>query len=180
MLTWVAAGTRGDLGRKEVGNNSVFVGGPHGSVAPQKCRPRTLLAAKADAAIDQPLDKPLESHRHLDQPALQAGRYPVDHAAADNSLADSHRLGPLRTVGKKVRNGNCEIVIRIEQSMTVADYSVPIGVGITREGNIEAVFEADHARHRIHRGRVHSDLAVPIDGHEPKGRVDSMIDHFKI
>ena len=72
MFTRIAAGASGDLCGEQVGNNSVFVGRPHGAVAPQKRRSRALLAAEADAAIDEPLDKPLEAHRHFDQSAVQA------------------------------------------------------------------------------------------------------------
>ena len=35
---------------------------------------------------------------------------------------------------------------------------------------------ADQPRHRVRRRAVHPDLAVPVDGHEPEGRIDRVAD----
>src|SRR5215510_3201608 len=64
--------------------------------------------------------------------------------------------------------------------MTAAYNSVPIGIGVAGKGYIESILEADHAGHRIHRRRVHPDLAVPIDGHEAEGRIDGVVHDLQI
>src|SRR5262245_24242102 len=64
--------------------------------------------------------------------------------------------------------------------MTAAYNSVPIGIGVAGKGYIESILEADHAGHRIHRRRVHPDLAVPIDGHEAEGRIDGVVHDLHI
>ena len=42
-------------------------------------------------------------------------------------------------------------MVGIEQPLTVTDYSMAIGIGVTRKRNVESVFQTDHARHRVHR-----------------------------
>src|SRR6516165_2734126 len=88
VLTGVATRACGYLGGEQVGNQPVFVRGPHGAVTPQETRPRTFLAAKTDRAIEESLDEPLESDRNLDEPPAQMCSHAIDHAAADDRLAD--------------------------------------------------------------------------------------------
>ena len=57
---------------------------------------------------------------------------------------------------------------------------MPIMVGIAGEGDVEAILETDQALHCVGRGWIHADLAVPIDRHEPKGRIDDLIDDREI
>src|SRR5437773_10999853 len=59
--------------------------------------------------------------------------------------------------------------------MAAAYNSVPIGIGVAGERYVESLLEANHTCHRIHRRRVHADLAVPIDGHEAEGWIDDVV-----
>ena len=54
---------------------------------------------------------------------------------------------------------------------------MPIGVGVVGEGDVEAVAHADQTGHRIGRGAIHPDLAVPVSRHEAEGRIDRFVDH---
>src|SRR5258705_7231299 len=64
--------------------------------------------------------------------------------------------------------------------MAAAYNSVPIGVGVARKGHVESLLETDHACHCISRRRVHPDLAVPIDRHEVKRRIDDVVHDLQI
>src|SRR5689334_1791911 len=52
---------------------------------------------------------------------------------------------------------------------------MPVVVCIVAEGDIEAIFQGDEIRHRIGRRTVHANLPVPIERHEPEGRIDGGI-----
>src|SRR5271165_3242483 len=71
MLARILAGASSDFSSEQVRYDAVLVGRPYRAVAPQKCRSRALFPAKADGAIGEPRDEPLESHGHFDQPAVQ-------------------------------------------------------------------------------------------------------------
>src|SRR5215813_6913781 len=64
--------------------------------------------------------------------------------------------------------------------MAAAHDSVPIGIGIAGEGYVKSLLEADHARHRVYRRRVHADLAVPIHCHKPESRIDVVVHDLQI
>jgi hypothetical protein len=81
---------------------------------------------------------------------------------------------------EQVENGDCKVVVGIQQSGVAGYDAVPIGVGIASEGDFEAILEADQALHRVGRGRIHPNLAVPIDRHEPEGRIDDFVHNRKI
>src|SRR5713101_2808927 len=66
------------------------------------------------------------------------------------------------------------------QSRAAAHDAVSIRIGVTGEGNIEAVFEANHARHCICGRWVHSDLSIPIDAHKAERGIDGMIYDFEV
>jgi hypothetical protein len=66
-------------------------------------------------------------------------------------------------------------VVRIEQSRAGRDNAVPVRVGIIGERDVEAILQLSEARHRVRRGAVHADPAVPVDGHEPEGWVDRVV-----
>ena len=51
---------------------------------------------------------------------------------------------------------------------------MPVVVGIAGEGDLEAILQANQPLHRIGRGWVHADLAIPVHGHEPERRVDGV------
>ena len=76
---------------------------------------------------------------------------------------------------EEVEDGDRKVVVGRQQPCALGDNSVPVMVGIAGEGDIEAILQADQALHRIGRGWVHADLAVPIDSHETEGRIDGLV-----
>ena len=88
VLARILARTRGDLGGEEIHDQTVFVGGPDGAVVTEEARPCALLAAEALRSVEQPGDEPLEADRDLEQPAAEFLHDAIDHAAADQRLAD--------------------------------------------------------------------------------------------
>ena len=52
---------------------------------------------------------------------------------------------------------------------------MPVVVGVAGEGDVEAILETDQALHGVGRGRIHANLTVPIDRHEPEGRIDDFV-----
>ena len=62
-----------------------------------------------------------------------------------------------------------------KQSRAPRDNPVPVMVRVAAEGNLEAILQADQRLHRIGRGWIHADLAVPVDRHETEGRVDGLV-----
>src|SRR5262245_26797824 len=64
--------------------------------------------------------------------------------------------------------------------MAAAYDAVTISVRVAGKSYVESVFEIDHSCHRINRRRIHPDLAVPIDRHEAKGRIDGVIHNLQI
>ena len=65
MLAGIAAGDSGDFGGQQVENNAIFIGGPDGAIFAQKRGAGALLTTKPVTAIDQTIDKPFETDRHL-------------------------------------------------------------------------------------------------------------------
>jgi hypothetical protein len=57
---------------------------------------------------------------------------------------------------------------------------VAIGVCIIGPSHSEAIFKLDEAGHRVRTGAVHPDLAVVIDRHKPKCRIDTRIDDCQV
>ncbi len=53
-------------------------------------------------------------------------------------------------------------------------------IRIAGKCNLITVLETDQALHRVAGGRVHANLAIPVDGHEAERRVDKFIDHIQI
>src|SRR5918996_117750 len=86
QLAGIRPGAGRQLCREQAGNEPVLVGRPHRAVAAQERGAGALLSAEAQRAVEQPLDEPLEAHRHLDEPPPEVGRHPVDHAARDHRL----------------------------------------------------------------------------------------------
>src|SRR5215510_10368561 len=64
--------------------------------------------------------------------------------------------------------------------MAATDNSVPVGIGVAGKSYVESFFEVDHACHRVHRRRIHPDLTVPINRHEPESRIDGVIHDLQI
>ena len=56
-----------------------------------------------------------------------------------------------------------EVMVGRHQTCAPGDDAVTVVVGIAGERDVEAVLESDQPLHRVRRGRVHADLAVPVD-----------------
>ena len=67
-----------------------------------------------------------------------------------------------------------------QQSRASGDNPVPVMVGVAGEGDVKAILHADQSLHRIGRGWVHADLAVPIHRHETEGRIDGLVDDREV
>ena len=146
----------------------------------QERRARALLAAEAERAVEQAVHEPLEADRHfVERPAELRGDA-IDHLAADHRLADRRAVAPLRPVLEEVVDGDREVVIGRQKPRAAGDDSVPVVVGVAGEGDIEAILQADQSLHRVGRGGIHADLAVPIDRHESESRIDRVVDDREV
>lgn len=121
----------------------------------------------------------LPSRRAKEAPAKLRGDA-IKHLTAHHRFADRRFLAPLWPVLEEVEDGDAQVVIGSKQAPTPRDDAVPVVVGITGEGQIKAVLHADQSLHRIGRGGVHADLPIPIHRHEPKGRIDGLVDHREV
>ena len=81
---------------------------------------------------------------------------------------------------EEVEDGDRKVVIGRQQARAPGDNPVPVMVGIAGEGDLELILQADQPLHRIGRGWVHADLAVPIDCHETEGRIDGLVDDREV
>ncbi len=57
---------------------------------------------------------------------------------------------------------------------------MPIVVGIAGKGDVVAIFELDEPLHGMGRGGIHANLAIPIERHESKRRIDCIVHHGKV
>src|SRR5262245_33782356 len=102
MLPWILARAGGNFRSQQVRNKAIFIGCPDGSIATQKCCARALFATKTERAVNQSFDEPLKAHGDFNEPPAKFLHHSVDHAAADDSLADRDRLRPLGAVREKI------------------------------------------------------------------------------
>ena len=179
-LAGVAPAAGRHLGRQQAQDQAVLVGRPGRAIAAQERRARALLAAEPERAVEQPVDEPLEAHRHLDEPAPEAGDDAIDDAAADQRLAHPGVAGPVARAAEQVRDAGGQVVVGVQQAGARRDDAVPVRVRIVGERDVEAVLEVGQPRHRVGRRAVHADLAVPVDGHEREGRVDRIVDDRQV
>ena len=71
-------------------------------------------------------------------------------------------------------------MIRIHQAERRRDDAMAIGIGVIAKGDLKTVLQSDKAGHRIRTRTIHANLAVVIQGHEAKRRIDLRIHHRKI
>ena len=50
----------------------------------------------------------------------------------------------------------------------VADDAVAVRIGVIAEAQVELVFDRKQLLHRVGRRAIHTNLAVPVERHEPK------------
>ncbi len=173
----IAPRLRGDLRRKQVEQDPVFVGGPHGAVLAQKARASALLAPEAEVAREQPVHEVLEADRDFHEAPIDRRGHAIDHRARHERLAHGSS-GPLAR-GEQVFDGHREVVVRVHQP-GARDDAVSIEVGVIAKGDVEAILELDQPRHRVGGRAVHANAAVAIDAHEGKRGIHLLADHLEI
>src|SRR5271166_1912772 len=100
MLAGILAGVGGHLGCQQVHDWAVFIGRPHGAVETEKTCSSTFLSAETNRAVVEPRRKPLEAHRNFRELAAEFVHDTVDHAAADQRLANHNFRGPAIAMGE--------------------------------------------------------------------------------
>src|SRR3954462_11258972 len=93
---------RGHLGRQQARDEPVLVGRPRAAVAPQEGGARALLAAEAQAPLQQSGDEPLEAHGDLEHAPAQVGAHAVDDRARDERLAHGRAGRPVARAAEEV------------------------------------------------------------------------------
>jgi hypothetical protein len=175
---------RGDLGREQAQQRPVLVGRPDLAVPAQEARAGRLLAAEPDRAVEQAGHEPLEADRHLDEPPADSLGDPIDHARADERLADGSVGRPAVARLEQVLDRHREEVVGVEQTAVGSDDAVPVRVGVVAGRDavrrVVAAHRRDQRRHRVGRRAVHPDLAVGVQRHEPERRVDERVDHREV
>ena len=81
---------------------------------------------------------------------------------------------------EQIGNRGGQIMIGLHQAARRSDDAVTVGVGVVADREVEAVAQADQARHCIGRRAIHPDLSVPVGGHEAECRVDLVLDDFSV
>src|SRR5665648_47428 len=179
-LARVAPCSGSDLCCKQSRDHPVLVRSPNAAIQADERRTGAFFTAEAKRAVEQAIHKPLETNGYLIELTVKPGGDTVNHLAAHYRFANRCYLAPLRPVLKEVVDGYRKIMIGWEQSRTSGDNPMPVMVRITRESEVVLIFQADQALHRIGRGGVHADLAVPIHRHETKGGIDGFIDDREV
>ena len=57
---------------------------------------------------------------------------------------------------------------------------MPVMVGVAGESDVIFVLQPDQPSHRVGRGRVHANAAVPVQGHESESRIDLLAHHREV
>jgi len=65
-------------------------------------------------------------------------------------LANRRIAAPLRTILEEVENGDRKVMVG-RSNPRFCDDAVPIMIGVTGEGDVEAILESDQASHRVRR-----------------------------
>lgn len=68
--------------------------------------PRALFTTKAEAAVVQTVNKPLEAHRHFHQLAAQRIDHTVNHGGRDQRFTHRNLFAPLRTMLEEIIDRN--------------------------------------------------------------------------
>ena len=153
------------------------------AVAAQERRARRLLAAERHRPVEQAGHEPLEPDRHLDEAPAERLGDPVDHARADERLADAGVRRPVVAVRVEVLDRHREEVVGVEEPAVLGHDAVPVRVGVVARRDVVrrvAGHLPDERGHRRRRRAVHPDLAVPVERHEAPRRVDPRVDDRQV
>ena len=80
----------------------------------------------------------------------------------------------------EVLDSHSQVVIRVHEPAIRGHDAVPVGVGIVAGRDVVGVLRGDQRGHRVRRGAVHPDLAVPVQRHRAPGRVDQRVDDGQV
>src|SRR3546814_5125926 len=72
------------------------------------------------------------------------------------------------------------LMIRRTPRSTRTDTLFPYTTRFRSKSDVEAILHPDQSLHRMRRGRVHADPAVPVQGHEREPGIDLLADHVEI
>src|SRR4029079_9632143 len=123
---------------------------------------------------------PLEADRNLVEFAIQCGGDAIDHLTADHRLTHGRAVDLFVPVLEKIIDSDREVMIGLKQTRLARDDSMPVMIRVTSKRNVEAILQSNQICHRVSRGRVHADLAVPIHCHETEGRIDELVYDSKV
>ena len=153
------------------------------------CAPsRRRNDAPADSSPPKPNDPSIRpGTNHLKPTGTSTSGLPIE-AATRSIIEDDTSVLPIRAESgqpgpgpaEEVADRDREEVVGVHQPGVGGDDAVPVGVGVVAGGDVVVVLAPDQRRHRVGRGAVHPDLAVPVQRHEPPGRVDQRVDHRQV
>ena len=81
---------------------------------------------------------------------------------------------------EQVADRHGQVMIGVHESRRRGHDAVTIRIGIVAESDAILLLEPDQARHRVGARAIHADLAVVIDRHEAKRRIDAGIHHGNV
>ncbi len=81
---------------------------------------------------------------------------------------------------EQVENRGAQEVVGRQEARAAGNDSMPVMVGVAGKSEVELVLESDQRLHGPDRGRIHPDLAVPVDGHEPESGVHALVDDGEV
>ena len=71
-------------------------------------------------------------------------------------------------------------MIRRKQATALGDNAMAVVVGVAGKGDVVFVLEPDQSLHRVFRGGIHANVAVPVHRHESELRIDLVADYIQL
>ena len=165
--------SRGDLGCQQVHDQAVFVR------ASKPCRrgaENSRPALSSPPKQQEPSNSPGANHlnptgtSHNGRPKL--GHHAIDHAAADQGLADGRLGSPPGPMSQQVSNRHRQEVVRVHQPADGVTIPCRSESGSLAKATSNWSFRPTKPRHGIRARAIHANLAVVIDCHEREGRIE--------
>ena len=166
------AGDGQNLRGEQRQDDSILIGGPHSAILAKEGGSCTFLTTETKLSTDQTWNEVLEAHGDLNELSANRISNAVDECRRDQGLTDRSFCRPVRAMREEVFDGNGQVVVRVHQTVGGHD-SVTVRVGIVTGRNVVgsvSVLVRSHRiakrSHCIGRGAVHTDLSIPVQGHE--------------
>src|SRR5678815_5099067 len=106
MFTRIFLGSRRNLRRKQIHNQTIFIRRPDGTVAAKETCARALFTTEANRAVHETRHEPLETYRCFPKPAAKFLHNAIDHLAADECFPDCGLSRPFAPVREQILYGN--------------------------------------------------------------------------